>query len=157
VPGGVGPLTVAMLLENVVDAATKYFNKQKARLIKPLPLKIKSPPPSDIAISRAQHPKLITVVAKEVGIAEHELEPYGAYKSKVDLSLLKRLQHRRDGRYVVVTGITPTPLGEGRLFPSTFSFFDFNSESRQINNNHWLDSGAGGSPKSSCLCERPTA
>lgn len=112
-----------MLLENVVDAATKYFDKQKIRLIKPLPLNIQSPPPSDIAISRAQHPKLISVLAKEVGIAEHELEPYGAYKAKVDLSLLKRLRHRRNGRYVVVTGITPTPLGEGKLIPGTFPYF----------------------------------
>lgn len=114
VPGGVGPMTVAMLLQNVVDSATMYFERQKARAILPLSLKLQSPVPSDIAISRAQHPKQITRVAKEVGIAGHELEPYGAYKGKVDLSLLKRLEHRRNGRYVVVTGITPTPLGEGK-------------------------------------------
>lgn len=114
VPGGVGPMTVAMLLQNVVDSATKYFERQKARAIVPLPLKLLTPVPSDIAISRAQHPKQITVVAKEIGILKHELEPYGAYKAKVDLSLLKRLEHRRNGRYVVVTGITPTPLGEGK-------------------------------------------
>jgi methylenetetrahydrofolate dehydrogenase (NADP+) / methenyltetrahydrofolate cyclohydrolase / formyltetrahydrofolate synthetase len=114
VPGGVGPMTVAMLLQNVVDSATKYFERQKARAIVPLPLKLLTPVPSDIAISRAQHPKQITRVAKEVGILKHELEPYGAYKAKVDLSLLKRLEHRRNGRYVVVTGITPTPLGEGK-------------------------------------------
>ncbi|KAH8685734.1 formate--tetrahydrofolate ligase-domain-containing protein [Tricladium varicosporioides] len=114
VPGGVGPMTVAMLLQNVVDSATVYFERQKARAILPLPLKLQDPVPSDIAISRAQNPKQITRVAKEVGIAGHELEPYGAYKAKVDLSLLKRLEHRRNGRYVVVTGITPTPLGEGK-------------------------------------------
>ena len=114
VPGGVGPMTVAMLLQNVVDSATSYFERQKTRSILPLPLKIQKPVPSDIAISRAQHPKQITRVAKEIGIAGHELEPYGAYKAKVDLSLLKRLEHRRNGRYVVVTGITPTPLGEGK-------------------------------------------
>jgi len=114
VPGGVGPMTVAMLLQNVVDSATMYFERQKARAIVPLPLKLLNPVPSDITISRAQHPKQITRVAKEVGIAGHELEPYGAYKAKVDLSLLKRLEHRRNGRYVVVTGITPTPLGEGK-------------------------------------------
>ncbi len=114
VPGGVGPMTVAMLLQNVVDSATMYFERQKARAIVPLPLKLLNPVPSDIIISRAQHPKQITRVAKEVGIAGHELEPYGAYKAKVDLSLLKRLEHRRNGRYVVVTGITPTPLGEGK-------------------------------------------
>ena len=114
VPGGVGPMTVAMLLQNVIDAATTYFVRQKARHIKPLPLKLVTPVPSDIAISRTQRPKPITMVAKEVGIAPHELEPYGAYKAKVDLALLQRLGHRRNGRYVLVTGITPTPLGEGK-------------------------------------------
>lgn len=114
VPGGVGPMTVAMLLQNVVDSATSYFERQKARAILPLPLKLQTPVPSDIAISRAQTPKQITRLAGEIGIAAHELEPYGAYKAKVDLSLLKRLEHRRNGRYVVVTGITPTPLGEGK-------------------------------------------
>ena len=114
VPGGVGPMTVAMLLQNVVDSATSYFNRQKARHIKPLPLRLQQPVPSDISISRAQHPKPITQVAEEVGIASHELEPYGAFKAKVDLSLLERLGHRKNGRYVLVAGITPTPLGEGK-------------------------------------------
>ncbi|APA12494.1 hypothetical protein sscle_09g072640 [Sclerotinia sclerotiorum 1980 UF-70] len=114
VPGGVGPMTIAMLLQNVVESAKAYFDHQKARAIKPLPLKLQTPVPSDIAISRAQRPKQITRVAQEIGIASYELEPYGAYKGKVDLSLLKRLEHRRNGRYVVVTGITPTPLGEGK-------------------------------------------
>lgn len=114
VPGGVGPMTVAMLLQNVVDSASAYFERQRSRQIKPLPLKLQSPVPSDIAISRAQHPKPITQVAQEIGIASHELEPYGASKAKVDLSLLERLDHRKNGRYILVTGITPTPLGEGK-------------------------------------------
>ncbi|KAG5993603.1 hypothetical protein E4U52_001817 [Claviceps spartinae] len=114
VPGGVGPMTVAMLLQNVVEATDLFFEKEKLRKTIPLPLKLKSPVPSDIAISRDQIPKQITRIAAEVGIAPHELEPYGAYKAKVDLDLLKRLEHRRNGRYVVVTGITPTPLGEGK-------------------------------------------
>ncbi|MCJ1426550.1 tetrahydrofolate synthase [Sticta canariensis] len=114
VPGGVGPMTVAMLLQNVVHSATAYFDRQKARHIKPLSLKLQSPVPSDIAVSRAQRPKPITLVAQEVGIAPQELEPYGAFKAKVDPSLLQRLGHRKNGRYVLVTGITPTPLGEGK-------------------------------------------
>ncbi|KAL8714013.1 MAG: hypothetical protein Q9220_002159 [cf. Caloplaca sp. 1 TL-2023] len=114
VPGGVGPMTVAMLLQNVIDSATTYFDRQKARHINPLPLQVKTPVPSDIAVSRSQRPKPITQVAEEVGIAAHELEPYGASKAKVDLSLLQRLGHRRNGRYVLITGITPTPLGEGK-------------------------------------------
>lgn len=114
VPGGVGPMTVAMLMQNVVDATTWYFESQKLRKTIPLPLKLESPVPSDIAVSRAQTPKDITRIAAEIGIAPHELEPYGAYKAKVDLGLMQRLEHRRNGRYVVVTGITPTPLGEGK-------------------------------------------
>lgn len=114
VPGGVGPMTVAMLMQNVIDATTWYFESQKLRKTIPLPLKLEDPVPSDIAVSRSQTPKQITRIAAEVGIAPHELEPYGAYKAKVDLSLLKRLEHRKNGRYVVVTGITPTPLGEGK-------------------------------------------
>lgn len=114
VPGGVGPMTVAMLLQNVVDATTQSFNAQKQRRIVPLPVKLLDPVPSDIAISRAQAPKHVSQIAKEVGISPSELEPYGAYKAKVDLGLIKRLDHRRNGRYVVVTGITPTPLGEGK-------------------------------------------
>ena len=114
VPGGVGPMTVAMLLQNVINAATTYFERQKARHVKPLPLKIVSPVPSDIAISRSQRPKPITTVAAEVGIENHELEPYGASKAKVDLAVLQRLRHRRNGRYVLISGITPTPLGEGK-------------------------------------------
>lgn len=114
VPGGVGPMTVAMLLENVVEATNLFFENEKIRKTVPLPLKLESPVPSDIAISRRQTPKQITRIAQEVGISSYELEPYGAYKAKVDLSLLKRLEHRRNGKYVVVTGITPTPLGEGK-------------------------------------------
>jgi len=114
VPGGVGPMTVAMLMQNVVDATNRHFDQQKDRTVTPLPLKPQDPVPSDIEVSRSQIPKQITSVAVEAGVASHELEPYGAYKAKVDLSLLKRLEHRRNGRYVVVTGITPTPLGEGK-------------------------------------------
>jgi methylenetetrahydrofolate dehydrogenase (NADP+)/methenyltetrahydrofolate cyclohydrolase/formyltetrahydrofolate synthetase len=114
VPGGVGPMTVAMLLQNVVHATDAFDNRQKSRKVIPLPLKIASPIPSDIAISRAQLPKPITTVAREVGILDAELEPYGSTKAKVDLSLYKRLEHRNNGKYVVITGITPTPLGEGK-------------------------------------------
>ncbi|RYO79480.1 hypothetical protein DL766_006223 [Monosporascus sp. MC13-8B] len=114
VPGGVGPMTVAMLLQNVVDSTSAYFERQRQRRVEPLPLSLKTPVPSDIEISRSQPPKLVTRLAQEIGIAPHELEPYGSYKAKVDLGLLKRLEHRRNGRYVVVTGITPTPLGEGK-------------------------------------------
>jgi methylenetetrahydrofolate dehydrogenase (NADP+)/methenyltetrahydrofolate cyclohydrolase/formyltetrahydrofolate synthetase len=114
VPGGVGPMTIAMLLQNLVESADASFDRLKSRHISPLPLKLEDPVPSDIAISRKQHPKPITAIAKEIGILAHELEPYGSTKAKVDLALLKRLEHRRNGRYILVAGITPTPLGEGK-------------------------------------------
>ena len=43
-----------------------------------------------------------------------ELEPFGFYKAKVSLDILKRLNNKVNGKYVLVTGITPTPLGEGK-------------------------------------------
>ncbi|KAK9383663.1 formate--tetrahydrofolate ligase-domain-containing protein [Kockiozyma suomiensis] len=114
VPGGVGPMTVAMLLQNVVDAAKRYYAEQSQRHITPLPLNVLEKVPSDFEVSRNQKPKNIRVLAKEIGITEHELENYGAYKAKIQLSLLDRLSHRKNGKYVLVTGITPTPLGEGK-------------------------------------------
>ncbi|CUS10460.1 unnamed protein product [Tuber aestivum] len=114
VPGGVGPMTVAMLLENVVSSANRFHDQMAHRQVTPLPLKLERPVPSDIAISRAQTPKNVKVIARELGIPERELELYGAYKAKVNLDLLQRLSHRRDGKYVLVAGITPTPLGEGK-------------------------------------------
>lgn len=114
VPGGVGPMTVAMLMQNVVNASKEYFAKERSRSVTPLPLKLTRPVPSDIAISRAQYPKPIADLASEIGVAPHELEPYGHTKAKLNLGVLDRLAHRRNGRYVLVCGITPTPLGEGK-------------------------------------------
>uniref|UniRef100_A0A8C3UU66 formate--tetrahydrofolate ligase n=1 Tax=Catharus ustulatus TaxID=91951 RepID=A0A8C3UU66_CATUS len=73
-----------------------------------------SPVPSDIEISRAQCPKAVDVLAKEIGLLTDEIEIYGQTKAKVRLSLLERLKDQPDGKYVLVAGITPTPLGEGK-------------------------------------------
>lgn len=69
---------------------------------------------SDIEIAAAQAPKHVDVLANEIGIAAGELDLYGKFKAKVDLNLLKRLDHRKNGKYIVVAGISPTPLGEGK-------------------------------------------
>ena len=58
--------------------------------------------------------KEIGEIAEIAGIRDSELERNGRYKAKVDLTILDRLAARPDGRYVVVTAITPTPLGEGK-------------------------------------------
>lgn len=114
VPGGVGPMTVAMLLDNVLISAKRAYEAAAKRAIVPLPLDIQNPVPSDFAISRAQKPKNIVDIASEIGILPSELEQYGAYKAKVQLDLLDRLENRKDGKYILITGITPTPLGEGK-------------------------------------------
>jgi len=73
-----------------------------------------TPVPSDIEIAQAGALKPITQIAEELGILPEELELYGPYKAKVKLEILKRLKDVPDGKYVDVTAITPTPLGEGK-------------------------------------------
>ncbi len=60
----------------------------------------------------------ITDVARDAGILEEELEPYGRFKGKVSLSILDRLAARPDGRLIVTTAITPTKAGEGKTTTS---------------------------------------
>ncbi len=71
--------------------------------------------PSDLDIARSVTPRPIIDVARDLGIADGELELYGPTKAKVTLEAIRRLELERPrGRYVVVTAITPTPLGEGK-------------------------------------------
>ena len=70
--------------------------------------------PNDIEIAQAALPIPITHIAHEAGILAHELELFGNNKAKVRLSILDRLKRKPSGKYVVVTAITPTPLGEGK-------------------------------------------
>jgi formyltetrahydrofolate synthetase len=59
--------------------------------------------------------KPVTQLAAELGVEDRELLPYGHYVAKLDyMSILNRLSKRPDGKYVDVTAITPTPLGEGK-------------------------------------------
>lgn len=71
--------------------------------------------PSDLEIARAVTPRPIVDIAAELGINGPELEQYGPTKAKVTLEAIERLEAERPrGKYVVVTAITPTPLGEGK-------------------------------------------
>ncbi len=85
-----------------------------ARKFTPTSLKLLNPVPSDIDIAQAGTLKPIVQIAEELGILEEELELYGPYKAKVKLSILERLKDRPNGKYIDVTAITPTPLGEGK-------------------------------------------
>ncbi|UPR49128.1 formate--tetrahydrofolate ligase [Vibrio cyclitrophicus] len=69
---------------------------------------------SDIDICRSTPLKNISEVAKQAGLHHNEHQPLGQYKSKVSLTSLERLTNQQDGKLVVVTAITPTPLGEGK-------------------------------------------
>ena len=80
----------------------------------PTPLTLLNPVPSDIDIAQAGILKPIMQVAAELGILESELELYGPYKAKIKLETLDRLKDKPNGKYIDVTAITPTPLGEGK-------------------------------------------
>eukprot|EP01087_Luapelamoeba_hula_P000601 TRINITY_DN10450_c0_g2_i1.p1 TRINITY_DN10450_c0_g2~~TRINITY_DN10450_c0_g2_i1.p1 ORF type:complete len:637 (+),score=130.28 TRINITY_DN10450_c0_g2_i1:18-1928(+) len=77
-------------------------------------LEFKTPVPSDIEVAQSVKPVPIVEIARRLGIQEEELDLYGRFKGKVNLNVLERLKDQPNGKYVVVTGITPTPLGEGK-------------------------------------------
>ncbi|KAM9993690.1 hypothetical protein ACTFIZ_011660 [Dictyostelium cf. discoideum] len=82
------------------------FEYPKLNLIKPVP--------SDIEIASSVQPLPIKNIAKNIGLLEEEIDFYGKYKAKVSLEVIERLKETENGNYVVVTGINPTPLGEGK-------------------------------------------
>jgi methylenetetrahydrofolate dehydrogenase (NADP+)/methenyltetrahydrofolate cyclohydrolase/formyltetrahydrofolate synthetase len=84
------------------------------RQFTPTKLKRRTPVPSDIDIAQEAEIKPITQIAEEVGLLPSEIEFYGDYKAKVRLEVLERLKDVPNGKYVDVTAITPTPLGEGK-------------------------------------------
>ena len=78
-----------------------------------------APMPSSLEIARSVTPRPIIDLARELGLHDDEVELYGPYKAKVRLEGITRLEAEaaaagRRGKYVVVTAITPTPLGEGK-------------------------------------------
>ncbi len=66
---------------------------------------------SDIEIAQSAKPKHISEIAAKAGLTEEEIEYYGKYKAKIELSVAKR---ESKGKLVLVTAITPTPAGEGK-------------------------------------------
>ncbi len=92
--------------------------------------------PSDLEIAQAAKMKPIMDIALEAGLLEDEVDLYGRYKAKVHFEeVLERLKDRPNGKLIVVTAITPTPLGEGngsRTVPTASS-----SWSRQSHRRRW--------------------
>lgn len=79
VPGGVGPMTVALLMRNTVDAAKRFAERKKMSFIK---LDLQDPVPSDEVISRTVLPKPVTQLADEIGVLPSELIQFGPHKAK---------------------------------------------------------------------------
>jgi methylenetetrahydrofolate dehydrogenase (NADP+) / methenyltetrahydrofolate cyclohydrolase / formyltetrahydrofolate synthetase len=97
--------------------ATKQVTKKVAKPVAkftPTKLKLLTPVPSDIDIAQAGKLKPILQIAEEVGLKPSELELFGQHKAKVHLDVRERLAKRPNGKYIDVTAITPTPLGEGK-------------------------------------------
>uniref|UniRef100_A0A8B9GNC1 formate--tetrahydrofolate ligase n=1 Tax=Astyanax mexicanus TaxID=7994 RepID=A0A8B9GNC1_ASTMX len=102
--------------QNTVISAKRFLQEHKPGKwnISYTKLDLQRPVPSDIVISRSCVPKPINHLAREIGLLSDEVELYGKTKAKVQLETIDRLRAQADGKYVVVTGITPTPLGEGK-------------------------------------------
>ena len=68
----------------------------------------------DIEIAKSASLKKITEIAKELNIDEEEIEQYGKYKAKISDEVTKKVENNKDGKLVLVTAMSPTPLGEGK-------------------------------------------
>jgi methylenetetrahydrofolate dehydrogenase (NADP+)/methenyltetrahydrofolate cyclohydrolase/formyltetrahydrofolate synthetase len=79
-----------------------------------MPVKRVKPVPSDIEIAQAAELLPIRDIMAQLGLTEDDVDLYGKYKAKVHLDVLKKLEGRPQGKYIDVTAITPTPLGEGK-------------------------------------------
>jgi methylenetetrahydrofolate dehydrogenase (NADP+)/methenyltetrahydrofolate cyclohydrolase/formyltetrahydrofolate synthetase len=86
----------------------------KKKPVTPNKLKPLQPVPSDIDIAQSVKLKPITQLMEEIGLRLEDVELFGEYKAKVKLETLQRLKDVPNGKYIDVTAITPTPLGEGK-------------------------------------------
>jgi formate--tetrahydrofolate ligase len=74
--------------------------------------------PSSLEIAQEAELRPIAEIAEAAGLLADEIEPYGRYKAKIDLSVLERLAGRPDAKLIDVTAITPTKAGEGKTTTS---------------------------------------
>src|SRR5918993_531299 len=70
--------------------------------------------PTDLEIARKAKLEPLQEIASDMGIGEHLLEPYGESVAKIKLEAVEELAERPKAKYVLVSAITPTPLGEGK-------------------------------------------
>ncbi|MEA3326510.1 MAG: formate--tetrahydrofolate ligase [Chloroflexota bacterium] len=90
------------------------MTEKPSNQITPTKLHRRSPVPSDIEITQEATLKPISQIAEELGLLSDEYEPYGKFIAKISPAVLERMKDVPDGKYIDVTAITPTPLGEGK-------------------------------------------
>ena len=81
-------------------------------------LKPKRPVPSDIDIAQEADLRPILEIAEKIDLTMDDLDLYGKYKAKIHLDVKEKFADRPQGKYIDVTAITPTPLGEGKTTTS---------------------------------------
>ena len=69
---------------------------------------------TDIEIAKSVKLEKITKIASEIGISEEDIEQYGSYKAKISEKVFEKVKDNKDGKLVLVTALSPTPLGEGK-------------------------------------------
>ncbi len=79
-----------------------------------MPITRRTPVPTDIEIAQEADLRPIIEIADRLGLTMDDLDLYGKYKAKVHLDVIERFKDRPQGKYIDVTAITPTPLGEGK-------------------------------------------
>ena len=108
---GGGEVAHRAILISAVDCIRKPLH-----VIETHPLATQIPSSLEIAQRAAMRP--IREIAEDAGLLPDEIETYGRYKAKIDLSVLDRLADRPDGKLIDVTAITPTKAGEGKTTTS---------------------------------------
>ena len=69
---------------------------------------------SNVEIVQTAHKEPISNIAHGIGLTESEIVTYGDDKAKISLEVADRVAENQDGKYILVTAMTPTPLGEGK-------------------------------------------
>lgn len=69
---------------------------------------------TDIEIAKSVKLEKITKIASKIGINEEDIEQYGSYKAKISEKVFEKVKKNKDGKLVLVTALSPTPLGEGK-------------------------------------------
>jgi len=68
----------------------------------------------DLVIAQKAKMEKISVIASKLGLDDNDIELYGKYKAKIDLSVMDKLKNVDNGKVILVTAINPTPAGEGK-------------------------------------------